>query len=109
MRNSYRVLWTGVAKRDLREIVEFIACDSPDNAMKILHHIRKKSEELGCCPERGRIVPELLDQGINFYRELLIQHSRLLYRISEDRVFILSIIDSRRNVEDILLHRFLGL
>ena len=39
MRNSYRVLWTGVAKRDLREIVEFIACDSPDNAMKILHHI----------------------------------------------------------------------
>ncbi|MEE9906138.1 plasmid stabilization protein [Chlorobium sp.] len=55
------------------------------------------------------VVEELLDQGINFYRELLIQHWRLLYRIAEDRVFILSIIDSRRNVEDILLHRFLGL
>jgi len=39
----------------------------------------------------------------------VIQHWRLMYRISEDRVFILSIIDSRRNVEDILLHRFLGL
>ena len=56
-------------------------------------------------PERGRIVPELRDQGILQYRELIIPPWRILYRISEKRVYVLSVFDSRRNIEDILLKR----
>lgn len=108
MPKRYRVFWTGIAERELREIVQFIACNSPASAMKILRLVHEKSDELQCCPERGRIVPELLAQGVSLYRELVIQHWRLLYRISGSKVFILSLIDSRRNVEDILLHRFLS-
>ena len=56
-------------------------------------------------PERGRIVPELREQGITVYRELVEPPWRILYRIESDRVWVLAVIDGRRNVEDILLKR----
>ena len=48
---------------------------------------------------------ELQDQGILQYRELVISPWRVLYRISEKNVFVLSVLDSRRNIQDILLKR----
>jgi hypothetical protein len=52
-------------------------------------------------------VPELHQEGISVYRELVIAPWRLMYRIADGEVLVLSFIDSRRNVEDILLQRFL--
>jgi hypothetical protein len=56
-------------------------------------------------PERGRIVPELREQGILQYRELVIPPGRILDRISEKSVLVLSVLDSRPNIEDVLLRR----
>jgi toxin ParE1/3/4 len=81
--------------------------DSPHNALKILKRIKQKAANLYTLPERGRIVPELQDQGILQYRELIIPPWRLIYRIAEQKVYVLSVIDSRRNVEDILLNRLI--
>jgi toxin ParE1/3/4 len=105
---KHKVIWTNVAENDLKEIIEFISIDSPSNALNILKKIKQKASRLFTLPERGRIVPELQDQGVLQYKELIIPPWRLIYRIAERKVYVLSVIDSRRNVEDILLSRFVG-
>jgi plasmid stabilization system protein ParE len=104
---QYKVEWASVAEVDLKRIIDYIAIDSPGTALQILERIRQKVSALYTLPERGRIVPELQEQGINIYRELIISPWRIVYRISDTTVYVLSIIDSRQNVEDILLNRFL--
>ncbi|MFH0999157.1 MAG: type II toxin-antitoxin system RelE/ParE family toxin [Pseudomonadota bacterium] len=102
---EYKVIWTHVAENDLISIIEYISVDSPQNALKILKKIRQKASNLYTLPERGRVVPELQGQGIFQYRELVIPPWRLIYRMAEREIFVLSVIDSRQNVEDILLNR----
>lgn len=106
MAKEYQVAWAAVAHRDLKKIIDYIAIDSPGNALRILKKIRQKVSDLYSMPERGRIVPELQEQGIHTYRELIIAPWRVIYRISNTTVLVLAVIDSRRNVEDILLYRF---
>ncbi len=108
MSPEHKVVWTNVAENDLKEIIDFISVDSPQNALRILKSIKQKASSLYTFPERGRIVPELQGQGISQYRELIIPPWRLMYRIDERKVYVLSVIDSRRNVEDILLARLTG-
>ncbi|MGM0426749.1 MAG: type II toxin-antitoxin system RelE/ParE family toxin [Thermodesulfobacteriota bacterium] len=105
---EYKVIWANVAENDLTNIIEHIAEDSPQNALTIFNKIRKKASHLYTLPEKGRIVPELQGQGIIQYRELIISPWRLIYRISGRNVYVLSVIDSRQNVEDILLKRFVN-
>ena len=106
MSKKYQVAWAAVAQRDIKQIIDYIAIDSPGNTSRILKEIRQKVSDLYSMPDRGRIVPELKEQGIHTYRELIIAPWRVIYRISNTTVFVLSVIDSRRNVEDVLLDRF---
>ena len=105
MSDEYEVIWAATAVDDLIGIVDHIADDSPTDAASILERIRRSCSQLYHLPERGRIVPELQDQGIMQYRELIVTPWRIMFRITEKNVFVLSVIDSRRNVEDILLDR----
>jgi len=107
MSKKYKVEWAAVAEVDLKQIIDYIASDSPGNALQVLEKIKHKTSALYTLPERGRIVHELQGQGINIYRELIVGPWRIIYRISDTTVYVLSIIDSRQNVEDILLNRFL--
>ncbi len=106
MNTKYQVVWAEIAQHDLIQIIDYIAIDSPDNASRILQKIKQKVLALYSMPVRGRIVPELKEQGIHTYREIIIAPWRIIYRISDTMVFVLSVIDGRRNVEDILLDRF---
>ena len=105
MNKKYDIVWSNIAENDLKNIIEYIADDSPPEASKIFKRIKNRATSLHTFPERGRIVPELRDQGILQYRELIISLWRILYRISEKNVLVLSVLDSRRNIEDILLRR----
>jgi addiction module RelE/StbE family toxin len=107
MNSRYEIIWTNVAENDLINIIEYISVDSPQNALEILEKIRQKASSLYTLPERGRIVPELQGQGIFQYRELVIPPWRLMYRIAEREIFVMSVIDSRQNVEDVLLNRLI--
>lgn len=106
MTKRYEVIWAKTAENDLLKIIEYIARNNPANSIRILRKIKKQTDELSLSPERCRIVPELYDQGITQYREMVITPWRVLYRISDDKVYVLSVFDSRRNIEDILLRRF---
>lgn len=107
MKQEYQVVWTGVATNDLKKTIEYISATSPDNAGKVLEKVMESASSLYTLPERGRILPELQTQGIFQYRELLIPPWRLIYRIAESKVYVLSLVDSRQNVEDILLKRMI--
>jgi len=104
---KYKVHWTHTADRDLESIVEFIARDDTEAASRILQRIRKAASGLGTIPRRGRIVPELEEFSLRIYREILSPPWRIIYRISGYDVFVMAVIDSRRNVEDILLERLI--
>lgn len=105
MSRTCQVIWAVVAERDLREIIEYIASDSLSNTLTLMQTIKQKASGLHASPERGRIVPELQVQGILTFRELIVPPWRMIYNISGSEVHVLSVIDSRRNVEDILLQR----
>ncbi|RLB70381.1 MAG: plasmid stabilization protein [Deltaproteobacteria bacterium] len=105
MSTPFKVHWAEVAEEDLKDIILHIAEDSPRNARSIFEKLKKQASDLTCFPEKGRIVPELHDQGIFLYRELISTPWRIIYRISDNNVYVLSVIDSRQNSEDILLKR----
>ncbi|MGB3225616.1 MAG: type II toxin-antitoxin system RelE/ParE family toxin [Desulforhopalus sp.] len=106
MTNKYQVKWAAVTQSDLKQIIDYIEPESPGNALQLLGKIKQKAFDLCTLPDRARIVPELKDQGIHIYREIILHPWRIIYRISDTTVFVLSVIDSRRNVEDVLLNRF---
>jgi len=107
MSQKYDIIWAGVAENDLKEIIEYIAVDNPADALKAFKKIKQKASSLYTLPERGRIVPELQDQGVLLYRELIVPPWRIIYRISEMKVYVLSVLDARQNLEDILLKRLI--
>ncbi|MGC1404634.1 MAG: type II toxin-antitoxin system RelE/ParE family toxin [Thermodesulfobacteriota bacterium] len=109
MKKSYDVRWSETSENDLITIVQYIADDSAYQAYEIFKEIKKRATSLRVFPDRGRIVPELLEQGLIQYRELIIASWRIIYRVAEDKVYVLSVLDSRQNVEDILLRRLTGL
>ena len=109
MKKAYAVRWSETSENDLKGIVEYIAGDSPNRAHEVLSNIKAKVSDLHSFPGRGSVVPELQDQGITQYRELIVAPWRIIYRISEGTVYVLSVLDSRQNVEDLLLKRLLSL
>jgi plasmid stabilization system protein ParE len=106
MKKEYTVTWASTAENDLSKIITYLAQSSPGNAFKILQKIKKDVSNLYYSPEKCRVVPELYDQGITQYRELIVSPWRIMYRISDSAVYVLSVLDSRQNIEDILLKRF---
>ena len=84
-------------------LIEYISIDSPSNALKVLTTIKKKSSALYRLPERGGIAPELQGFNILQYRENIIEPWRVIYKVTGKSLFLVSVIDSRRNVEDVLL------
>jgi toxin ParE1/3/4 len=105
--SGYSVEWSKTAESDLIAIIQYIHTNSPQAARNTFTNIRDKAADLVICPERGRIVPELLAHGIGHYRELIISPWRVIYRFSGAIVYVLAVIDSRRNVEDVLLDRLI--
>ncbi|NTW99953.1 MAG: type II toxin-antitoxin system RelE/ParE family toxin [Geobacteraceae bacterium] len=107
MKTKHKITWATVAENDLRKIIEYIARDNVANARQVLARIKEKASALDQLPDRGRIVPELQDYGITLYREIVVAPWRIIYRTSDQQVHVLAVIDSRQNVEDILLGRLI--
>jgi toxin ParE1/3/4 len=106
-RRSFRVQWAEAAVRDLEELMSYIAADSPLNAERILDKLEKRAQTLESTPVRGRVVPELAHFGIRNWRELIVKPYRIIYRIDEDTVNVLAVLDGRRDLQDLLLERLI--
>lgn len=109
MTSTYRIIWAVSAENDLQGIMEYTAADSPGRTSETITTIRRSVLTLETEPEKGRVVPELYSEGITQYRELCIPPWRIIYRTTDHKVYILSVLDARRNIEDMLLARFVHL
>jgi len=109
MEKTYKLQWTKNAKYDLLDIVSRIKKESPSIAKDIYLKLRKKAHSSNFFPLKGRVVPELQAEGITQYREIIAAPWRIIYRIGDDTVYIMSIIDSRQNLDELLLQRILSL
>ena len=99
------VIVSQFAEDDLNEIVEYYFLLSQNYIEKIISEFEENVMSLKKHPRSGRVVPELEKQGILQYRELIQGYYRIVYEISDDKVIVHTIIDGRRNFEDIIISK----
>jgi toxin ParE1/3/4 len=106
---GFAVLLTNDAARDLDEIYNYIALhDSPQKADYVLERIEKVFSSLSEFPERGAYPKELLALGIREYRETFFTPYRIMYRVMDNLVYVLLIVDGRREMQSLLQRRLLN-
>jgi plasmid stabilization system protein ParE len=103
----FKVIWTKNAELDLELIIEYIKISSIGTAKKIFVEIKQECENLHTLPKRKRVVSELQAIGIDKYREIIYKRWRIIYKIDDEKVYVLIVIDSSRNLEDILFQRLI--
>lgn len=103
----HKVEWTHTARADLSAIISDIAEDSIASASSVLSKSEQAAKIVTTLPLRGRIVPELAAFGVHTYREIVVSPWRIICRHSGTTVYVLAVADGRRNLEDLLLERFL--
>ena len=107
MAKKYFVKWTAPAREDVNEIIDYISKTNINYAVKILDNIEKSIKTLDMFPERYRIVPELEKYGYLLYREIIVEYWKIIYKVENDFVYIMLLIDGRRNLEDLLLKKMI--
>jgi plasmid stabilization system protein ParE len=103
MASSYSLKWSANAEADVLDIVAYIKNHSgPMTAAKIYERIKARAEPLVDFPLSGRAVPQLADIGINDVRQITEKPWIIYYKIVDNEIWILSVIDSRRDLEGII-------
>jgi addiction module RelE/StbE family toxin len=83
-----QVRWTPQALDDLDAICLFIARDAPQIAAVFADRAFRATDRLVDHRRLGRIVPELENETI---REIILGNYRIIYRIQEDDVQVITI------------------
>ena len=99
------VIVSQFAEDDLNEIVGYYLSLSQNYVENIVSEFEINVMFLQQYPKRGRVISELERQGISQYKELIQGYYRIVYEISEDKVIVHTIIDGRRNFEDIIISK----
>jgi toxin ParE1/3/4 len=104
----FAVLLTNDAARDIEALYDYIALhDAPQKADNVLEQIEKAFSRLSEFPERGAYPKELAALGIREYRESFFKPYRIIYRIMDKDVYVLLIVDGRRDMQTLLQRRLL--
>lgn len=105
----YEVMLTENAFYDLENIYDYIAKhNDPVNAEYVLNGMESVIESLSTLPERGSYAKELLELGIKEYRQIFFKPYRVIYKFIDPIVYIMLIVDGRRDMESLLTRRLLG-
>ena len=105
---SFLVQLTDDAARDLEEICDYIdRHDTPGRADYVLEQIEKAFQSLSEYPQRGNYPKELLDIGIREYREIFFKPYRIIYQVMGNNVYVLVIVNGRRDMQTLLQRRLL--
>jgi addiction module RelE/StbE family toxin len=87
------VAWTDFALRDLEQIDSYIAEANPLAAERWVQKLIATGESAASAPMAGRVVPEKQRADI---REVLLRHYRIVYRIRESRIDILTVFEGHK-------------
>jgi plasmid stabilization system protein ParE len=88
-----KIIWSPVAIDRASEIAQYIASDNPTAATKWVERVFAKVKTLSSLPEAGRKVPEV---NSNEIRELIFGNYRIIYRIEQPNISILTIRHSKQ-------------
>jgi len=102
-----RVIPSEAADEDMLAIVDDLAASiSIDAALVLDEQLDAAIESLDAMRHRGRVVPELRGRGITTYRELIVApYYRILYRVEEREVWVIAVLDHRRDLDTLLQAR----
>jgi len=93
---------------DLFELYQFVTLkDGQQKAKQLVTKLEKAARRLKDFPARGHMLPELAAMGIRDILEIVIPPYRILYKTQGTNVHILACIDSRRDLDQILIRRSL--
>jgi toxin ParE1/3/4 len=84
-----QIIWTLEALERLIDIEDYIARGNTERAAKFV----EQAESLLDNPRSGRVVPEIANPDI---RELIFNKYRIVYRLSEMRMEILTVFEGHR-------------
>lgn len=105
---AFQVYLTDDASRDLDALYDYIRShDAPGKADYVLDQIEKAFSSLSENPERGAWLKELLTVGIREYREIFFKPYRIIYRGMGENVYVMVIVDGRRDMQAVLQRRLL--
>jgi toxin ParE1/3/4 len=106
---KYTVHFMNEAEQDLWELYSYVARnDSIIKAENLVSKIEEICFSLEHFPERGHVLAELQRIANTDYREIYFKPYRVVYKISDNQVYIHCILDGRRNLEYLLLQRLIG-
>jgi len=102
------VQWTQTAVEDLVSIIDYVVDrDGAVAAERLYGQITHVSAGLETMPLRCRVVPELEAEGLDGYREVLVGPYRLMFTVRGSDVVLLTAMDGRRDLGDLLIERAL--
>ena len=90
-----KIVWTDQAYRRLAEIEDFVARDRPEAAERLVARLIDRADVLAYQPSLGRALPELPGSGL---RELVEGNYRIVYRLREGEVEILTVFEGHRRL-----------
>ena len=105
---KYKIIIDPLAKEDMKEIFFYVSVnDSLEIANKLLDKIEDACYKLERFPHRGHIPEELRATGIKRYLEIHYKPYRIIYEIKKDKIYVHSVLDGRRSIQEILSNRIL--
>ncbi len=96
---AFRIEFSPKAENDFLFIIDQYHKLNPSTAERYYLGIIKMIEKLTEYPKMVRTVSEFSDTYYDNYRELIFESSRIIYRIGEETVLIIRIIDGRMLVD----------
>lgn len=105
---TFQVLLTDSAAGDLEDIYRYVAQhDAPEKAAHLVDQLKEVFANLSHSPDRGAFPKELLALGIREYREVFFKPYRIIYRIVDKAVYVMLMLDGRRDMQALLQRRLL--
>lgn len=95
-----RIQFYLAAKKQLADIHDFIALDSPANAVKVYNGILDDIQRLSVFPQMAKVEEDLKGLGVEFRSLVVLRRYKVVFFIEKDTVYVISVWDCKRNPED---------
>ena len=102
----YSVIWAREAENDFHNLIDYLIMNDSATTERIFEEILQNADSLATFPERRWLVPEISAPISSNIHEIFFKPWRMIYRILDDQVRILMLIDGRKPLDDELM-RFL--
>ena len=96
------------AEQDLRDLRRYVVKNfSHAIWLKTYSKLKESIRNLATFPLLGAVPPELETLNMNQYRQIISGMNRVVYEPRADAVYIYMIVDTRRDLESLLMQRLM--